>query len=56
MAGMKGETGIMVTKRRDAPCADEVGVVLRKRGNDVIGTYRLCRFTAPSSGALLPRP
>ncbi len=56
MAGLRGETGIMVTKRPDAPCADEVGVVQRKRGNEVIATYRLCRFVAPASGTLLPRP
>ncbi len=55
-AGLKGETGIMVTRRLDAHCPDLVGTLLRKRGNEVIGTYRMCAFVAPSSGALLPRP
>jgi 4-amino-4-deoxy-L-arabinose transferase-like glycosyltransferase len=55
-AGLKGETGIMVTRRLDAHCPDQVGTLLRKRGNEVIGTYRMCAFIAPSSGALLARP
>ena len=46
----------MVTRRLDAHCPDQVGTLLRKRGNEVIGTYRMCAFIAPSSGALLPRP
>jgi 4-amino-4-deoxy-L-arabinose transferase-like glycosyltransferase len=52
----KGETGIMVTRRLDAHCPDQVGTLLRKRGDSVIGTYRMCRFVAGTSGTLLPRP
>jgi hypothetical protein len=55
-AGLKGETGILVTRRADAACPDQLGTITRKRGNEIIGTYRLCRFTAPNAGVLLSRP
>jgi hypothetical protein len=34
----------------------QLGTLLRKRGAQVIATYRLCRFTAPNAGVLLSRP
>jgi hypothetical protein len=51
-----GETGIMVTRRPEAECPQELGRISRKRGAEVIATYRLCRFTAPYPGMALPRP
>jgi 4-amino-4-deoxy-L-arabinose transferase-like glycosyltransferase len=55
-AGLKGQVGVLVTRRRDAYCPVQLGTVRRLRGGDVVATYRLCRFTAPSSGVLLSLP
>jgi 4-amino-4-deoxy-L-arabinose transferase-like glycosyltransferase len=55
-SGQAGETGIMVTRRNDADCPDELGRITRKRGAEIITTYRLCRFTVRAPGVELPRP
>jgi 4-amino-4-deoxy-L-arabinose transferase-like glycosyltransferase len=55
-AKLQGMTGILVTPRPATACAEPVGTVTRKRGNEVIGTFRLCRIVAGAPGVLLPRP
>jgi 4-amino-4-deoxy-L-arabinose transferase-like glycosyltransferase len=55
-AGLENRTGILVTRRDGTPCAAEIATVTRSRDGQPIQTYRLCRFTAPASGVLLPRP
>ena len=55
-AGLENRTGILVTRRDGTPCAEEIATVTRTRDGQPIQTYRLCRFTAPASGILLPRP
>jgi 4-amino-4-deoxy-L-arabinose transferase-like glycosyltransferase len=55
-AGLKNRIGILVTRRDGTPCGEEIATVTRTRGKQAIQTYRLCRFTAPAAGILLPRP
>jgi 4-amino-4-deoxy-L-arabinose transferase-like glycosyltransferase len=55
-AGLKNRIGILVTRRDGTPCGKEIATVTRTRGKQAIQTYRLCRFTAPAAGILLPRP
>jgi len=55
-AHLAGAVGIMVTRRLDARCPVQLGVIVRSRGHEPVGTYRLCRFVAPAAGVLLPRP
>ena len=55
-AGLKNQTGILVTRRSGTPCGTEIGTVTRRRDGQPIQTYRLCRFTASGPGVLLPRP
>ncbi len=52
----EGATGIMITRRRDTPCTDQIGSVTRQRGADMIATYRICRMEAGPGLAVLPRP
>jgi 4-amino-4-deoxy-L-arabinose transferase-like glycosyltransferase len=51
-----GQTGILITRHQNAPCADQLGAITRTRANSVIATYKLCRFTSPSGSVLLPAP
>lgn len=51
-----GVTGIMITRRLDAHCPDQLGTIQRLRGTSPIAIYRVCAFTAPNPGVLLPRP
>jgi 4-amino-4-deoxy-L-arabinose transferase-like glycosyltransferase len=53
---LTGETGILVTRRRDTPCPNLLGTVTRQRGGQIIATYKLCRFAALDDGVILPRP
>lgn len=55
-AGLKNRIGILVTRRDSTQCGEEIATVTRTRGKQAIQTYRLCRFTAPAAGILLPRP
>ncbi len=55
-AKLQGETGLLVTRRSGTPCPTLLGTVTRSRAGQPIQTYRLCRFTAPATGVLLPRP
>jgi 4-amino-4-deoxy-L-arabinose transferase-like glycosyltransferase len=55
-AGLKNRVGILVTRRNGTPCGEEIGTVTRTRDGQPVQTYRLCRFTAPAAGVLLPRP
>jgi 4-amino-4-deoxy-L-arabinose transferase-like glycosyltransferase len=51
-----GTVGVMVTRHAETPCPQLLGTITRHRGNEVFDTYRLCRFTAPEAGVVLPRP
>jgi len=51
-----GEAGIFITRRKDAPCAVQLGTASRAQGGQVIATYRLCQFTAFPKMYLLPHP
>jgi 4-amino-4-deoxy-L-arabinose transferase-like glycosyltransferase len=55
-ADLAGTTGILITRRTDTPCPALLGTVTRRRDGQAIMTYRLCRFTAPSGGFILPHP
>jgi 4-amino-4-deoxy-L-arabinose transferase-like glycosyltransferase len=55
-AGLKGQAGVLVTRRADAVCPVQLGTLTRRRGGQIVATYRLCRFTAPNAGVLLSRP
>jgi 4-amino-4-deoxy-L-arabinose transferase-like glycosyltransferase len=56
LSGQAGETGIMVTRHGDTDCPEALGRITRKRGAEVVATYRLCRMAAPKPGVELPRP
>jgi 4-amino-4-deoxy-L-arabinose transferase-like glycosyltransferase len=49
-----GGTGVIVSRRADMPCPEPLGTALRKRGNDVIATFKICRVTGPANGVILP--
>jgi 4-amino-4-deoxy-L-arabinose transferase-like glycosyltransferase len=51
-----GAIGLLVTRRTDTACPVQLGTITRRRGNDPVATYKLCRFVAPNAGVLLPRP
>jgi 4-amino-4-deoxy-L-arabinose transferase-like glycosyltransferase len=53
---LAGAKGIMLTRHPDTICPDQLGTLTRNRGGDAIGSYRLCRITAPAGAILLPRP
>ncbi|MDE1897051.1 MAG: glycosyltransferase family 39 protein [Rhodospirillales bacterium] len=55
-AAVQGKTGLLITRRADASCPDEVGVIIRKRGSQPVRGYRACRITADTVGKILPRP
>jgi 4-amino-4-deoxy-L-arabinose transferase-like glycosyltransferase len=51
-----GGEGILITHRLDAYCPQQLGTIVRRRSGQVIETYRVCAFTPPGPGVLLPRP
>lgn len=55
-AALTGATGILVTRRSDTPCPIQLGTIQRQRGAAVIGTYKICRFTAPADMFIIPNP
>jgi 4-amino-4-deoxy-L-arabinose transferase-like glycosyltransferase len=50
-----GHFGLLVTRNADL-CPAPLTTATRRRGDDTIMTYRLCRFAAPATMALLPHP
>ena len=56
VAAMQGETGLLITRRGDASCPDEVGVIIRTRGDEPVMSYRVCRITAQTPARIFPRP
>jgi 4-amino-4-deoxy-L-arabinose transferase-like glycosyltransferase len=50
-------TGIILTRRKNikAICPTQIGTLTRRRGTQIIDTYRVCLITAPTA-VLLPRP
>jgi 4-amino-4-deoxy-L-arabinose transferase-like glycosyltransferase len=53
---LPGASGIMVTRRSDAPCSNLLGTAARHAGLLPVMTYRLCGYTANEDGVLLPGP
>jgi 4-amino-4-deoxy-L-arabinose transferase-like glycosyltransferase len=51
-----GQVGLMVERRPEAPCPGQIGTLTRSRGGAALITYRLCPFTAPAAGVVLPQP
>ncbi len=56
VAAAQGKTGLLITRRTSTPCPDEVGSIVRQRGDAPVMTYKICRFTAQTPGKTLPRP
>lgn len=56
VASVQGETGLLVTRRTDTPCPDQLGTIIRKRGNEPVMAYRLCRIPAQTAAKEIPRP
>ncbi len=53
---LAGQNAIRLTRRQDAACPNPLGTLTRQRGAAPIISYRLCGFTVPPGGVLLPRP
>jgi 4-amino-4-deoxy-L-arabinose transferase-like glycosyltransferase len=51
---LAGTSGILVTRRAGTPCPVPLGTLTRQSGRGPVIAYRLCSFTATSSGSLLP--
>jgi 4-amino-4-deoxy-L-arabinose transferase-like glycosyltransferase len=49
-----GQTGLMVTRRTDTACRDQLGTAYRRRGSQVISIFKICRFVSPPRSVLLP--
>ncbi len=56
VAAPAGETGLLITRRTDTPCQDEVGTIIRRRGDQTVMSYKLCRITAETPAKEFPRP
>jgi len=54
--GSVGDAGLVLVRRKEAACPDQIGTLTRTRGGHVLTTYRLCRFTLSAPLAVLPRP
>ncbi|MGE4481137.1 glycosyltransferase family 39 protein [Acidocella sp.] len=52
----RGETGLLITRRQDTPCPVLLGTITRKRGNEPVMRYKVCRITAASDAKEFPRP
>ncbi len=51
-----GAVGVLVTRRRDTACPEQLGEIFRDRRGAIIATFKICRFVAPSGSVILPRP
>ncbi|HTQ71890.1 MAG TPA: glycosyltransferase family 39 protein [Acidocella sp.] len=56
VAAPAGATGLLVTRRTDTPCQDEIGTIIRRRGDQQVMSYKLCRITAETPAKEFPRP
>lgn len=56
VAAVQGQSGLLVTRRASTPCPDQIGTIIRKRGDEPVMTYKICRFTAQTPAKEIPRP
>ncbi|GAN80980.1 glycosyltransferase family 39 protein [Acidocella aminolytica] len=52
----RGETGLLITRRSDTPCPNEIGTITRKRGHEPVMLYKVCQITAATAAKDFPRP
>lgn len=50
-----GQKGLLLIRQDRGSCQDQIAMLPRRRGNQVIELYRLCVITAPSAGQVFPR-
>ncbi len=51
-----GETGLLITRRTSTPCPDQLGTIIRKRGDQPVMSYKICRITMTAPAKEFPRP
>lgn len=56
VAPIAGQSGLLLVRQGRHPCLEPVASLTRRRGNQTVATYQLCRITAPATGQVLPRP
>lgn len=56
VASVKGQTGLRLIRQGLESCPTPVATLTRRRGNQIIATYQLCRVSALLEGKVLPRP
>ncbi|MDE2239566.1 MAG: glycosyltransferase family 39 protein [Rhodospirillales bacterium] len=56
VAPVRGQAGLLITRRTSTPCPDQLGTIIRRRGNEPVMTYKICRITAKAAGKEFPRP
>ena len=56
VAAVPGETGLLITRRADTSCPDEVGTIIRKRDGEPVMRYRACQITTDTPAKAFPRP
>ncbi|MBU6449416.1 MAG: glycosyltransferase family 39 protein [Rhodospirillales bacterium] len=56
VAAVQGQAGILITRRTGTPCADQTGIITRKRGAEPVMRYRACRIIARTPAKAFPRP
>lgn len=53
---LHGQSGLRLARLGRQPCPHPVAILTRRRGNQPIETYQLCRVTASQPGRVIPRP
>ena len=56
IAPVQGQTGLLITHRNGTHCTDQLGIIIRKRGDEAVMRYRVCRVTAVTPAKEFPRP
>lgn len=55
-AQLAGKSGLLLLRQDHGTCQDQIATLTRRRGNQSVEVYRLCRIKAVGMARVLPRP
>lgn len=55
-SSMAGQNGLLLVRQGHGACRHPVATLIRRRGDQPVEFYQLCRIMAVSAGRVLPRP
>lgn len=56
VANLAGQHGLLLLRQDRGTCQDQIALLTRRRGDQQVEVYRLCRITASAAARIVPRP